>query len=162
MTDLFLRSIEPLNLNQAKLLLEECSKSLFKLFNMSPACMSLTTSNRSFVKVNKKFLEVFGFTESEVIGKNSLEIGILDEEEMAYVSNLLNKNGKLENDIVKCITKQGKAVYTISSIEYIEIAGQIYLMSSFLDVSNFIDKEDILQKRNLIAKSRWFPPLMVN
>lgn len=162
MKDLFLKSIEPLSLEQAKLLLEECSKSLFKLFNMSPACMSLTTANRNFVKVNKKFLEVFGFTESEIIGRNSLEVGILDEEEMAYVSALLNKNGKLQNDIVKCITKQGNLIYTISSIELIEIAGQKYLMSSFLDVSNFIDKEAIQQKRDLVTKNNWTLHLIVN
>lgn len=148
MAGLFTLPDEIESLEKATQLLHECKESLFKLFDMSPACMSLTTPERIFVKVNKKFLDRFGYTEKEIIGRNALELGMLDPEEMGRVWHLLRSNGRLHNDMVTCITKDGKYVYTISSIEAVVIAGKTYMMSSFLDISKMIDQQNIIERQN--------------
>ncbi|HVA98560.1 MAG TPA: SpoIIE family protein phosphatase, partial [Bacteroidia bacterium] len=110
--------------------------------------ISLTTLERVYVSVNKKFLEIFGYSEEEIIGRTSIEIGILDLKESKKVGDLFRENNKLQNDIVMCIAKSGKEIYTVSSIEKIEINGCEYMMSSFLNISKIIEQQHIIEKQH--------------
>ncbi len=149
MRDLFLDTIEVNTLDEATRLIKENLGSFSKLFNYSPACMSLTTpGKRTYVKVNQKFLEKFGFREEEIIGYTSIEFGILDQKESVKVAGILREKGKLQNDVVICKTKEGKEVHTISSIEKIEINGETYLLSSFLDITKVIEQQRTIEKQN--------------
>ncbi|MGZ3931990.1 MAG: sensor histidine kinase [Bacteroidia bacterium] len=148
MKDLFSPHVELKDLSVAENLLKESRTGFFKLFNSSPACMSLTTLERIYVRVNEKFLEKFGFTEEEIIGRNSLQIGILDKEEMEKVGALIREKGRLQNDLVVCRAKNGKKVHAVSSIERIEFNGQTYLMSTFLDITDRMNMEEKLKQVN--------------
>lgn len=148
MKDLFTDAVNVTSLPEAKKIIRENLKSLEKFFNSSPACMSLTTTSRIFVKVNRKFLERFGYTEKEMIGANAAQVGMLDPVEMEKVSRLLRENGKLQNDTVLCRTKTGELVYTISSIEKIELNGEMYFLSSFLDMSRIIEQQQIIEQQH--------------
>ena len=58
------------DLEAVKRLFQESKGRFLKLFNNSPVCMSMTTTTldkRVYVRVNEKFLEKFGYTESEYI-----------------------------------------------------------------------------------------------
>lgn len=115
-----------------------------QLFNNSPVCMSMTTTSlgkRTYARVNQKFLEKFGFAESEIIGRTSVEIGILDAAESARVGGIIQEKGSLQNDYVKCIAKSGSIVHTVSSIELMELNGQTYLVSFFLDITKIIEQQ---------------------
>jgi len=148
MDDLFLDTFQIKDLDIATKLVKESRTGFLKLFNSSPVCMSITTPERVFVKANKKFMERFQYSEKEIIGRTSTEIGILDKEESKKVGNIIREKGKLTNEIVKCITKNGELVYTISSIELIEINGGNYLMSSFLDITKIIEQQKIIEKQH--------------
>lgn len=148
MNKLFSTEIEINDLNLATALIKESQAGFFKLFNNSPAYMTLTTVERVYVKVNKKFLEKFEFTEEEIIGRTSAEIGILDKEESQKVAAILKEKGKLQNDLVVCRTKSGKEVQTVSSIEKIEFNGEIYLLSTFLDITKQWEAEEKLKIAN--------------
>lgn len=149
MKETLLDEIEITDLTLATKLLKECQTNLFKLFNSSPSCMSITTfRSRKYVKVNEKFIEKFGYYEDEIIGKSSIEIGILDREESYRVGLILKENGRLQSEIVKCINKQGKLIHTVSSIEVIEINEEKYLISSFLDITRIIDQQKIIERQH--------------
>jgi PAS domain S-box-containing protein len=134
--------------NHAGKLTQDGIDGFFKIFNNSPACMSLTNLEREFVKVNTKFIEKFGFKESNIIGRTSKEIGILTENESKRVSAIINEKGKIQNEIIICLTCEGKEVPTISCIEKIEINNQIYLMSSFLDISKIVEQQNIIEQQH--------------
>jgi len=145
----FTETIGDISLEKAKIIIKESSEGFLKLFNSSPACMSITTfESRTYVKVNTRFLEKFGYTEEEIIGHTSIEVGILDPQESEKVAGYLRDKGRLQNDIVICKTKEGIPVYTVSSIEKIEINNVIYLLSSFLDISKIIEQQQIIEKQN--------------
>jgi len=148
MKDLFAQTIEITSLKEAKKMILENLKSFDKLFNCSPACMSLTTPGRTYVKVNSKFLERFGYLKEEVVGFTSSQVGILDPGESEKVGALLKEKGKLQNDTVLCRTKTGELVYTLSSIESIEIAGKPYFLSSFLDMTKIIEQQLIIEQQH--------------
>jgi PAS domain S-box-containing protein len=148
MDDSFSDKLEIKDLDSAIRIIKESRAGFFKLFNFSPACMSLTNLDRVFVKVNQKFLERFGYTEAEIIGRTSAQIGILDPQESVKVGAILKEKGKLQNDEVICRTKDGREVHTISSIERIEFDGETYLLSTFLDMTHVKHVEEQLRIAN--------------
>ena len=147
--DLFSNDIKIDDFNSAVRLFRESREGFVKLFNTSPVCMSMTTTTlgkRTYVRVNEKFLSTFGFTEEEIIGRTSVEIGILDQPESDRVRQLIAEKGRLQNDYVKCIAKDGQIVHTVSSIEMMEMNGEPYLVSFFVDVSRIIDQQGIIEQ----------------
>lgn len=147
--DLFSNDIKIDDFNSAVRLFRESREGFVKLFNTSPVCISMTTTTlgkRTYVRVNEKFLSTFGFTEEEIIGRTSVEIGILDQPESDRVRQLIAEKGRLQNDYVKCIAKDGRIVHTVSSIEMMEMNGEPYLVSFFVDVSRIIDQQDIIEQ----------------
>lgn len=144
MIDLFSGDVRLDDLDTAKRLFQQSRDGFLQLFNNSPVCMSMTTTNlgkRVYARVNRKFLEKFEFEESEIIGRTSVEIGILDAEESARVGAIIQEKGRLQNDYVKCIAKSGRIVHTVSSIELMELNGQNYLVSFFLDITKIIEQQ---------------------
>ena len=145
---LFTQDLNINNLELAVQLFKESRDGFLKLFEKSPVCMSMTTTNpgrRTYVRVNEKFLEKFGFSESEIIGRTSVEVGILDQEESARVGNLIKEKGRLHNDYVKCIAKNGQFVHTVSSIESMEMSGETYLISFFVDITRIMEQQTIIE-----------------
>jgi PAS domain S-box-containing protein len=130
-------------------LFKESREGFVKLFDNSPVCMSMTTTTlgkRTYVRVNKKFLERFGWTEKEIVGKTSIEVGILDVEESNRVRSLIAEKGRLQNDYVKCWTKNKEIVHTVSSIEYMDMDGEQYLVSFFVDITEIVNQQTIIEK----------------
>ena len=149
MDKLFLSNLEQENLESVSKLLKECQQGFLTLFDSSPSCMSMTTvKDRSYIRINDKFLEKFGYSENEMIGRTSVEVGILDKEESNKVAAILKQKGRLQNNIVICKTKDGKSIHTISSIERIEIKGEYFMVSSFLDISKVIEQQNIIKQQN--------------
>ena len=147
--DLFSDNISIENLDTAIRLFRESRDGFVKLFNNSPVCMSMTTTTlgkRTYVHVNNKFLEKFGFSEEEIIGRTSIEIGILDTEESLRVGSIIKEKGRLQNDYVKCIAKDGQIVHTVSSIETMEMNGEAYLVSFFIDITKIIEQQHIIEQ----------------
>jgi PAS domain S-box-containing protein len=147
--DLFSDEINIEDLGTATRLFKESRAGFLKLFHNSPVCMSMTTTNlgkRVYVRVNQKFLEKFGFDEAEIIGKTSAEIGILAPEESVRVGELIKEKGRLQNDYVKCIAKTGKIVHTISSIEMMDMNGEEFLVSFFVDITKVMQQQAIIEQ----------------
>ncbi len=135
MDTLFSDGLELDSLEMAEKVVQGNLETLLAMFDSSPACMSITTEERIFVRVNRRFLEIYGFDEHEVIGRNAREIGILDPTEHARVSQIIREKGRIKNETIKCKSKDGRDVYAISCIEKMEINGKKYLVSSFLDIT---------------------------
>lgn len=148
MHKLFVESTDIYNLEIAEKIINESLDGFLALFHSSPACMSITTVDRTFVQINERFRQIYGFGESEVIGRNSLEIGILDEAEHKRVSQLMLTNGCIKNETIRCKNKSGATIYAISSIEQMEINNQLFWVSSFLDITHLKQQQLIIETQN--------------
>lgn len=148
MENVFSDSIELDNLEMAEKMIQGNLNTFLAVFDSSPACMSITTQERRYLKVNKRFVEIYGFEEKEVVGKNAQELGILDQEEHERVSGIIREKGRIKNETIKCKSKTGRVIYAISSIENIEINGQKYLVSSFLDISPILEQQQLIEQQN--------------
>ena len=149
MEDLFLDTIEVNNLKVATKLIKESIADYSKLFHSSPAGMTITGIEKgTFVKVNEKFLEIFGYRKEEIIGRTPVEVGIIDEMEFNKILNIRKEKGKLQNDTIKCHTKDGKIVYAIASTEVMEINGKEYSVSSFLNITKIKEQKSIIKQQH--------------
>jgi PAS domain S-box-containing protein len=148
MKNIFSDSIEVDNLEMAEKVIQGNLDSFLMLFDSSPACMSITTEDRIYVRINKQFIEIYGFEEAEVIGRNAREVGILDEIEHARVSNIIKEKGRIKNETIKCKSKDGKDIYAISCIEKMEINGVSYLVSSFLDITPLKQQQQLIEQQH--------------
>jgi PAS domain S-box-containing protein len=98
------------------------------------AVSEMTTGK--FVNVNKRFLEVLGYKESEVIGNSSLELDIFDD--FARWNELFEKVQKqtsLDNEHVLLRTKYGKPVHCLFFASIIQIQTYNYLLTSAIDIT---------------------------
>jgi PAS domain S-box-containing protein len=137
------------DLSTAVRLFKESRSAFLQLFDASPIGMSMTTmkvDNRVYVRVNKKFVEIFGFAEEEILGHTSAQLGILDIEESARVGSLIKEKGGLQNDYVRCLTKDGTVVHTISSIEPMLVDGVPVLVSFFVNITEVIEQRAQIER----------------
>jgi hypothetical protein len=148
-------TIEVDTLIEATQLIKESVDGFYKLFNCNPSCMSLTSlGERTYVKVNPRFLEKLKYTEDEVVGYTSLEVGILDKKEADKVARLLKTKGRVQNEIIICHTKYDELVYTVSCIEKIEFNGNHYFLASFLDISEIIKQQQVIEQQKKVIEEQ--------
>jgi len=147
--DIFSENISIDDLEVAKQLIKESREGFITLFNNSPICMSMTSTDplrRVYVRANKKFIETFGFSEQEIIGRTSVEIGILEPEESTRVGSVIKEKGRWQNEYIKCITKDKTPVHTISSIERMDMNGETYLISFFINISEIVKQHAVIEQ----------------
>lgn len=148
MKNIFSDTVKVGNLEMAEKVIQGNLESFFALFDSSPACMSITTEDRIYIKINKRFLEIYGFEEEEIIGRKANEVGILDQTEHERVSAIIKEKGRIKNETIKCKSKDGKDIYAVSSIEKMEINGKSYLVSSFLDITPLKQQQQLIEQQH--------------
>src|SRR6185312_16240187 len=62
------------------------------------------------------------------------------------VGSIIKEKGRLQNDYVKCIAKDGTIIHTVSSIEMMQVNEENYLISFFLDITKMKKQETIIDQ----------------
>jgi PAS domain S-box-containing protein len=112
-------------------------------FNASPAAMTIVrASDRSIVDVNDTFVDVYGFTRDEVIGKSVRELGLLaDPADREKMERELVEQGRIRNMELRLTTRSGEVREVIGSSEIAEIDGETCVISLFYDVTDRVRTE---------------------
>ncbi|MGZ3899751.1 MAG: PAS domain S-box protein, partial [Bacteroidia bacterium] len=102
---------------------EDSNKKFTQVFNFSPVPLSISSINDGrLLYVNDAFCKILGFSREEVIGKTSIELGILDPKERANILEYSQKKGGIVQDIEARIKKKdGTFVDVLFSVEILEI-----------------------------------------
>ncbi|HSZ72592.1 MAG TPA: PAS domain S-box protein, partial [Cytophagaceae bacterium] len=136
-------------------LLEERDIRFTKLFHSSPVAMSLATVQPSqLIEVNQGFEQLTGYSQKEVLGKNSSEIGIISPEERMRLFKLFNDQGFLKNYDMVLTTKDGTKKHVLISSDVIEIEHRTFSLNVYIDIS--IRKkfeQELLQTRSLLSQA---------
>jgi diguanylate cyclase (GGDEF)-like protein/PAS domain S-box-containing protein len=116
-----------------------------RLFRNNPAPMGLSRSeDRVFIDVNDAFIEKFGYSKEEVIGKSSSKLGIiLDEHKWGDVRTQLAQTGHIHNIEFNLRKKDGGSLVGLFSGETINSQGE----NLFLTVMNDISPQVELQRK---------------
>jgi PAS domain S-box-containing protein len=135
--------------------LRESEKKLRQIFSASPAFLVVSDPKSGrHVEVNDAYCELTGFTREEVVGKTSIELGIVDpgsrEQRIQEIVSGGEKRG-MEMDLRR---KTGEIRSVFYSTNIIEQGGRQFFVSSGYDITERRRAEQELQNALEEAKAR--------
>jgi len=128
---------------------KEALKKFDKIFEKNPTIMAISSlKNGKMTDVNRAFLEKLGFSEEEVIGKKSSELGIFtDLEKQKKLAKELKVKGSIKNAELQIRTNSGEILEGIFYGEIIEADGEKYFLTVMIDQTEKKKAEKELEKR---------------
>ena len=108
-----------------------------KAFRSSPAAMAIASLEEGrFIDVNSSFERQSGYRREDVLGRTSLEMGILESaSERERMTDELKKRGRISGAEYKFQHRSGKEGTVRLSAELIEIEGRMCVLSSGEDIT---------------------------
>lgn len=113
------------------------SKNNFQIFfNSNPAPMAISREEK-FIEVNARFLETFGYSQEEVIGKNIAELGIVIDYDNYYRAlHKVRVTGQVKDLKLNVKCKDGKILSGLFSSERIENQGKESFLTVMVDITD--------------------------
>lgn len=129
---------------------QETLQKFTKLFDRNPACMAITSLKTGlYTQINHAFLETFGFSENEVIGKTAIELGIITDIELYnQTKKELISVGFLNKKIIKFRKKTGEIIIGLFSGEIIESQTEKSIMTIMVNLTEQMETEQKLSKKS--------------
>ncbi|MDQ7785432.1 MAG: PAS domain S-box protein [Desulfomonilaceae bacterium] len=129
------------------------------LFRMSPVWMTLSRADDcTLTEVNQAFLDNFGFSREEVLGRRSVDLGMWNPEQRDAMMKRIEIDGAIRNGEVVLRTHAGQPRHNVINTEPLEIEGTKYLFTVGMDVTDRMRIEEDLRRsderyRSLVEQS---------
>lgn len=121
---------------RAERAMRESEEKFLKAFRRSPSIKSITRfADGVYVDVNDRFLEVFGFQREEVVGRRSVDVGLLNAEQRADLMANLTAQGTVERLMATLPTKSGGWVDVSYGCELLTVGGEPHVLWNAMDVT---------------------------
>jgi len=116
---------------------EESSQKFRAVFEYSPITVALTTlPEGTFSEVNQAFIDMFGYSRDEAIGRTTVELGVwLHEPDRERYLQLLKANGHVYNFETEMRRKPGEVFSVLFSGVQLEIAGKSSVLSAVMEIT---------------------------
>jgi PAS domain S-box-containing protein len=113
------------------------SKSfLDKVFQLSPNPIAvINADDATYVEVNDAFTKYFGLKRKEIIGRTSLELGLITAKEMLAYRKQMKETGDAQNVAVKIKSKKNGTSYMLCNTKRIKVDGHSYDLTIGTDLS---------------------------
>ena len=150
----FILSIDITERKLAERSLRESEEKYRKAFKTSPDSVNINRlADGMYISVNPGFLETMEYTESEVIGKTSIEINVWKntDDRKKLVNGLISK-GFIKNLEAKFCSKNGKVIDGLMSAALIDIEGIPHILSITRDISELRLNEANLRYNEALLK----------
>jgi PAS domain S-box-containing protein len=114
-----------------------------KAFHASPFVQTVTEFDSGrYLYVNDSFVRVSGYTREEVIGKTSLELGLLaDRHNRDWLKQVLRQRGRLTRKKLRFRLRSGHVRIGLFNAEMIRLAGEDLILSAVSDISDQVSAE---------------------
>lgn len=123
-------------------------------WDLSPIALSLSLMpERRFVKVNKAFVDLFGYIVPEIIGRSTSELGLIgDEQDALAISEGLRAHRYVNNLEVSARTKDGRILEGLFSASIFKSKGKEWMEAAFVDITHRKGIEKELNDERKIAQ----------
>lgn len=116
--------------------MEDIFKEFFEK-SISPLAIS-AGPQYAFVFVNEAWVQLFGFTKDETLGRNSYELGINPNAyARSHTIDQINNSGSLKGMKLELFSKSGRKIHVVNDITKLEKDSKVYILSSLHDISEF-------------------------
>lgn len=142
------------HMEEALRLSEEC---LAKAFDTSPVIMTITNmEDGRFIKANKAFCRIWGYSHEEVVDHSSIELGFwLNFADRELVVEKLMAKESIQNMEIGWCKKSGEQRLGLYSAEVLEINGVLCILSVLTDITDLRQMEvemTRLDRLNLVGE----------
>ena len=132
---------------QAEETLQRLEEKFFQAFQANPSLMAIRSrEDGRFINVNEAYIRVTGYSQEELIGSNSIALGITESASYESVRETFNKQGFIRNQEVKIRTKTGDIHTGLFSAVSIEIEDEPCILSAFQDITARKQAEEKLRE----------------
>jgi PAS domain S-box-containing protein len=132
---------------RAQEVLRQSEEKFARAFANAPMMMAITAvEDGRYLEVNRTFCESLGFEPGEVIGKSSVELGLIPAEARVRVREELRRSGRIDRLELPVLLKDGRRLDCIFGGELIEVEGQIRLLSTAIDVTERRRAQEVLRQ----------------
>lgn len=142
------------------LALQRSEEKFSKAFDNNQAAMTITRlKDNELVDVNRKYIELSGYSREEMIGKCALDLwaNLPDREHMLQQ---IDKFGYVENVEIQYQKKYNEIAFFSMTGSFIEIDGEKYLLASNVDITDRRKAEEALGlSQDLLRKTFEVNPL---
>jgi len=136
---------------QAEEALSASEEKFSKTFRSAPILAALSCfENGQLIDVNDLYCQILGFTREELIGRTTIELGIVHQDERERMLGIVEEIGRAKNIEHELYTKNGQRIPCLFSGETFSIGEQKILISMVTDITELRRVEQ--HERNLEAQ----------
>jgi PAS domain S-box-containing protein len=109
-----------------------------RTFHASPVGMAINALDGRFIDINECALSLFGLRRDEVIGRTSIELGLVEDataESQRAFALRLQEQGQARKEYRTVRTSSGELRDVALSVDTIDLGGEPCFLSTFLDIS---------------------------
>jgi diguanylate cyclase (GGDEF)-like protein/PAS domain S-box-containing protein len=137
-----------ISLERSSLALQESDEKFSKIFHNSPVAIAISTlEDGRFIEVNDSFVEDFGYSRAELIGRTSIELGFWrsPDSRQQLISTLKHQESLLNQEIA-VFTNTGEQRTVLISCEQLDLGNTRCLLSVLRDITIRKQMEQALQE----------------
>lgn len=114
-----------------------------KAFHASPYVQTVSRFDTGrYLYVNDRFVKTVGYTREEVIGKTSIELGLLpDISDRTWLTQVLRQRGRLTSKRLRFRLRSGDVRIGLLNAEVIHVAGEDCILSTVFDITDQLATE---------------------
>ncbi len=130
--------------------LRSSEEKFLKAFRYNPSAMCISTVGEGrYIDVNNAYLDTFGYQREEIIGRTSSDINLwVDMAERDALVQEIRQAGKVINGELRTRDKYGNIHWLLTSASLIIAAGESYLLTQSMDMTDRKLAEETLKAAN--------------
>ncbi|MBI2966684.1 MAG: PAS domain S-box protein [Bacteroidetes bacterium] len=129
--------------------LSESNEKFLKLFYNSPAAMAITELlSGKFLEVNEAYMHLTGYTQREIIGKTSIDLGLISVEYREQIRTKVLEMKSVRNIEIVIINSKKEPVPVLLAVDIIRIGKNDCMLSSLLDITGIKRAEREIKELN--------------
>jgi PAS domain S-box-containing protein len=128
--------------------LKQSEERFSQIFHASPVSISITTlKDGRFVDANEEYLNLYGSTREELIGRTAFELGIwFNPDDRNRLIQALKNDGSARNIELRVKNKTGEIMDILASAEVIHLEGEECVLILSQNITQRLRAEKILQQ----------------
>ena len=144
------------SLKEQEMALQQSERRFSSAFHLSPNLTSIVDAETgTYTDVNAAWLRTFGYDAEAVIGKTPWEMGTwVDATDNQEFFAELRSKGSVRNHEVSAVTRTGRSLNVMSSVESVDIDGKPHWLLVGEDVTERKQAEEQVRQQALLLEER--------